>query len=238
MTSPPVESARETRMSYVMSRAGPAITAITITIALGFGALGHFGVGLVVEPPDPSMEIADRVTANFLVAEESYLRWGRWVDIATAIAFAGLVLTCSHLAMNPSARTVVVSGAAIAVAADAVDYSKMVAIETGRLALDNDLAADFAAANMARFMLDWTSTLVWIAGLSFVAVGTLTLALGSPRGRWRSVNLILALTLSATVVTDVVGVISSAFPYAFFALGVALVAWSWEARHHPAVIED
>jgi hypothetical protein len=215
----------------VVARAGLIIVAVGIGVAWILGALNFLGVGLSELPPR-SDDIAQRIVDNFLADEASYLLWFRWVDLAIAIAFAALLLVIPSLRHAHRASVAMTAGVIIMVVADMIDLSKLIAIETGRLALDNDLAADFAAANMARFMLDWTSTYVWVAGLLILGVGLAVLAADAGPGRWRMVTAVLAFTLAAVAITDVFRPLRDVFDVAFTAMTVALIAWTLVARRH------
>lgn len=224
-------SVQRSEEDVMVTKAGLIIAGVGMGAALTLGIFGFFEVGIpeLSAPPD---EIAERVRHNFLTAEESYLRWGRWIDLATAFSFAGLLLVVPTLRDSRRAHGSLVAGVTIVVVADMIDLSKIVAIDTGRLALDNDLAADFAAANMARFMLDWTSTYIWVAGLMILAVGLVVLALDADPGRWRTLTGILAFTVAAVAVTDILRTTVPAFEAAFTVMAIALIVWTFHVPRH------
>ena len=114
---------------------------VCFVTALVFGALGTFGVGLS-EPPPRSEDISERIVNNFETYEEDYLLWGRWIDLGWALGFAGLLIAAPFLPRVDRARHMLVAGAALAVAGELIDLSKLAGIEIARIGLDNDLADD------------------------------------------------------------------------------------------------
>lgn len=51
-------------------------------------------------------------------------------------------------------------------------------------ALDNNLAADFAAGNVFRFAINTTSTYTWVAGVILVGVGLLIVSVDAEDKTW------------------------------------------------------
>lgn len=218
--------------AVVAARLGLVVAAVAILAAWGFGALEHFQVGLPGERPR-AQEAGDRVRDAFSAATASYRRWGRWIDLSTAVAFAALLLVVSRLRRGAQqARGLLMTGLAIAVAADAVDLSKLGALDIARFADVHHLDADFAAAKVAWYMLDGTSTHVWGAGLLLVAAGLVLVAGEAGDGRWRTVTIVFALSVVATSVTALVAPLERMFVPAFSAMVASLIAWATSARHH------
>jgi hypothetical protein len=200
---------------------------VCFVAALVFGALGTFGVGLS-EPPPRSEDISERIVNNFETYEEDYLLWGRWIDLGWALGFAGLLIAAPFLPRVDRARHMLVAGAALAVAGDLIDLSKLAGIEIARIGLDNDLADNFAAGNVFRSAINATSTYVWITGLFLFAVGLLVLARDSTDRRWRGLSYVLAGSLVAVGITG--PWTGSPFPEAATTLfTVALVLWGVKA---------
>ncbi len=213
------------------ARVGLVVTAVAITAAWILGALDFFELGLTEAPPRAS-EVGERVIDMFFVQAEAYLRWGLWIDVATAVAFAGLLVVVPSLRHARGARGPLIGGATVAVVADAMDLSKVIAFDTGRFVLDQGLSADFAAANMARHMLDGTSTYLWVAGLVLVAVGLSMVAAEAGPGWWRTVTWMLCASLLAVAISDVVAALRGGFEAAFTMMTASLVAWTIVARGH------
>lgn len=160
------------------------------------------GVGVEEPPPLPD-DISDRIVRNFEAAEASYLMWGRWVDLSSALLFSVLLVAAPMLPGVIRAKHLLVSGAAIAVVGEMIDLSKLVGFDVARTALDNDLAADFAAGNAFRFAVNTTSTYTWVAGVVLVGVGLLMVSVDTEHKEWGRASAMLGVAFAAMALTDI-----------------------------------
>lgn len=201
-----------------------AAAAILATLVLG--ALDVFGVGLSARTPLPQ-DVSQRILHRFLAAEESFLLWGRWEDVALGIGFGSLLLAVPALASNAGERIVLAAGAALSVIGAAIYLSKLAGFETARLGLDNGLGDTFAAASVFRFAINTTASYVWTAGMFLLAIGFVPKILGLAN---RTERLLSAIVAAALVVAGTAHVIAGdlagiVFNTSFTVFAVAFVAW-------------
>lgn len=206
-----------------------AAAAMVLTVVLG--ALDTLGVGLATPDPLPD-DVSQRILHRFLTAEESFLLWGRWVDLVNGIGFGALLVAVSALVVNAGQRMILAAGAALAVAGDAIYLSKLAGFETARVGLDNGLGDSFAAGNVFRFAVNFTAHYVWISGLFLLAIGFLLMARSAVDRRAQ----VLAVGVAAALaVAGIVHPISGdpaliVFNASFTVFVVAFVAWvTWTA---------
>jgi hypothetical protein len=199
-----------------------------MTISLLFGVLETLGIGLsiAVELDD----IGERILARFLAAEESYWLWGRWIDLSGGIGFGLLLIALPALPASTVARAMLIAGATLALAGEAIDLSQLAGLEIARVGLDNELTDVFAAGNVFRFAIGATSTFVWISGLFLLSAGLFLLGRDATDTRWRLLCLIVAASLLLRGITGPfgdeppLGLISKVASTAFVAAFVGWVA--------------
>lgn len=206
-----------------LGRWGLAISLIAVVVAVVSGLLGDLGVGLTEAPP-PADDLEQRVIDLVESHEERYLAYGRWEDLATAVAFAGLMVAAPFIEGTVRARHIITTGAAIAVVADVVDISQLVGIEVSGAALEGGHMTDFAVGNMYRIGVDRTSLLLWIAGVVITGVGMLVVARDAPSRTWSVLSGLFGLSLAVVGMTGVVGSPAS-FEIAQYAMGAVGLVW-------------
>jgi hypothetical protein len=207
----------------MLPRRALQVGAVLVVIVAVLSILSATKVGLP-DPPPESDAIETRIVDNFETAEDEYLLWGRWIDLTSALAFASFLVAASVLPGLGRSRPILVAGAAVATVGEVVDLSKLFGFDVGRLGLENDLPADFAAGNVFRFAIGNTSTFIWLAGLVLLSVGLIVLASDTPDRSWRSASAILAATL-ALVVASVLWTTSLVVLVATLLLTIATVYW-------------
>lgn len=206
-----------------IGRLGLGLSTAAILVAVVVGVLAELGVGLS-DPPPPSEDLQQQIINVFESQEEGYILYGRWEDLAVAVAFAGLILAVPFVKGVARARHVLVAGAAVAVVGDVIDVSKLVGIDVARFALDNDLMADFTAANMYQFGVDRTSTYVWVAGLIITGFGMLILSRDASGNGWRAVTGVFGLSLIVTGLADISGN-AQFFEIAQYTMAAVALVW-------------
>lgn len=164
--------------------------------------LANIGLG-VEEPPPLTDDISQRIVRNFEAVESSYLMWGRWVDLASALLAASILVAAPMLPGVTRARHLLVAGSAIAVVGEMIDLSRLVGIDVGRTGLENDLAADFAAGNVFQFAVNTTSTYTWVAGVLLIGVGLLIVSVDAEDKTWARASAMLGVALAAMALTDI-----------------------------------
>lgn len=124
------------------------------------------------------------------------------------------------------AKPVLVAGAGIAVVGEMIDLSKLVGIDVGRPALDNNLAADFAAGNVFRFAINTTSTYTWVAGVILVGVGLLIVSVDAEDKTWGKASAMLGVAFAAMALTDI-NVFGTGGAFWVVSLITLVVAFYW-----------
>jgi hypothetical protein len=201
--------------------------AVFLGIYLLLGALETLGVGLD-RPLPVGDDISQRIVARFEVEEEKYFTWGRWIDLTTALGFAGLLLATPSLRVSFRTRALLTSGAALAIAGDMIDLSKLTGFELARFGLDHGLPETFAAGNVFKSAINTTSTYVWVSGLIIVAIGLMVLMGESRRGRLRTSSGVFAAGLLGMAVSGpFLG--SPYFETAVTVMGLAAIVWAFAA---------
>lgn len=153
---------------------------------------------------------------------------GRWIDLTTALGFAGLLLATPSLRVSFRTRALLTSGAALAIAGDMIDLSKLTGFELARFGLDHGLPETFAAGNVFKSAINTTSTYVWVGGLIIVAIGLTVLMGESRRGRLRTSSGVFAAGLVGMAVSGpFLG--SPYFETAVTVMGLAAIVWAFAA---------
>ncbi len=206
-----------------IGRSALVVSAAAVVAAVVIGILDEFGVG-ISDPGPLSENLPQQIIDVALAHEEWYLLYGRWNDLLVAIAFAGFLIATPFVEGVKRARHVLVAGAAIAVVGDVIDLSQLVGIDLARWALDNDLLADFTAANTFRFAINTTSTFVWVAGLIITGIGMLILSKDGTGTRWKTTSTVFGVALIATGLADLSGN-GQVFEIAQYAMALIALIW-------------
>lgn len=200
--------------------------ALVLLVAMAvLTVFANIGLGVEEPPPLPD-DISDRIVRNFEAVEDSYLMWGRWVDLTSALLFALLLVAAPMLPGVTRAKHVLVAGTAIAVVGEMIDLSKLVGLDVGRTALDNNLAADFAAGNIFRFAINTTSTYTWVAGVILVGVGLLIVSVDAADRTWGKASAMLGVAFAAMALTDI-NVFGTGGAFSVVSLITLAVAFYW-----------
>ncbi|MGQ0849547.1 MAG: hypothetical protein ACT4OP_10585 [Actinomycetota bacterium] len=207
----------------MLARRALQLGAALVAAAVVLSVLSALEVGLS-EPPPEAEDVSQQIINNFETAEEEYLSWGRWIDLATALAFAALLVAVPFLPQADRAKYTLVPGVTLAIAGELIDLSKLTAFEVGRFALTNDLPADFAGANVFRFAINTTSTYAWVSGLVLLAVGLLVLAFDAEERNWGRASAWLAAAIAAVAAT-VLWASSQVFLISTLILAVLTLYW-------------
>jgi len=195
--SPPVQR-------IPLARGSLFVTIFAIAVVVVIGVLDAFDVGLS-DPGPVANEIPQQIIDVAVAHEEWYLRYGRWENLAVAVAFAGLLVAIPFVRGTHRSRHLVIAGAAIAIVAEMIDLSQLVGIDLARWTLENGLTTDFTAANTYRFAINETAVYVLAAGLFLTAVGMFVIANDAREPRWKVLSALFGISLLATGVADRVG---------------------------------
>ncbi len=152
------------------------------------------------------------------------MTYGRWENLAVAVAFAGLLVAIPFVRGTHRSRHLLMAGAAIAIVAEMIDLSQLVGIDLARWTLENGLTTDFTAANTYRFAINGTAVYVLAAGLFLTAVGMLVVANDAREPRWKLVSALFGISLLATGVADLSGNLLW-LDIAAYVLAVLAVSW-------------
>lgn len=214
----------------VLARVSIGLAMACFTMALVFGALASFDVGLK-DPAPVSDDVAQRLVDFFETTEAEYLLYGRWNDLAWALGFAGLLVAVPFLPSVSRAKHLLVSGAVLAIAGDMIDLSKLAGIQIARFGLDRGLEASFTGGNAFRTAINTTSTYVWVAGLFIFAMGLAVLASDSSDRRWSTSSYLYAGTLIAVGFTGLWA--QTPYPEAATTTAtIAVIVWGLAAVRH------
>ena len=187
-----------------LARGALAVSLLAIAIVVVIEVLDAFGVGL--GDPGPVANVLPQQIIDVAVAHEDwYLRYGRWEDLAVAVAFAGLLVAIPFVRGTKRSRHLLIAGAAIAIVGDAIYLSQLVGIDLARWTLENGLTTDFTAANTYRFAINGTASYVWVAGVLLTAIGMLVVANDAREPRWKVTSALFGISLLATGVADLSG---------------------------------
>lgn len=208
---------------WTLARGSLIGSMVAIAVVVVIGVLEELGVG-IADPSPMAGELPQQIIDVAVGHEERYLRYGRWEDLSLAAAFAGLLLAIPFVKGTQRSRHLLVAGAAVAIVGEVIRLSQLVGIELARWTLENDLAADFTAANTYRFGVNATATYVWTAGLFLAAIGVLIVARDARDLRWRILSALLAISLA----TNGIAGLSADQPWpdiAGYVLATVALAW-------------
>jgi hypothetical protein len=133
----------------------------------------------------------------------SYLRWGRWADVATLLLFAALLIVAPFLPGTRRAGHIVVAGAAIALVGDLIDLSNLAGPDAGSGLTPDGLAAVFTAGRVFGFSTDPTSIYTWAAGIMLMGIGLLILSVDAEDRKWSRVSGVLGLAFAVMALTGI-----------------------------------
>lgn len=164
--------------------------------------LGDIGVGLS-DPPPLADDLSERAIDFFEAHEEWYFLYGRWEDLAIAIAFAGLLLAAPFVKDTTGSRHALMAGSTVVVVGEVIDLSQLIGINVASFALENDQMTDFAVGNMYRIGINHTAAFVSVAGLIIAGVGLLLTARDARSGGWwRPVSGLFGISLIVAALAD------------------------------------
>jgi hypothetical protein len=152
----------------------------------------------------------------------SYLLWGRWVDFATLVLFAAILIAAPFLPGTRRAGHIIVTGAAIAMVGDLINISNLAGADAGRLLGPDELAAAFSAGRVLGFSTDPTSMFTWVTGMILIAIGLLILSMDAQDRKWGRASGALGVAFGVMAATgmNVFGAVGSFWIASSIAVGV------------------
>lgn len=133
----------------------------------------------------------------------SYLRWGRWADLATVVLFAALLIVAPFLSGTRRAGHIVVAGAAVALVGDLIDLSTLASPGAVLGLTPEELAATFTAGRNFGFSTDPTSMDIWAVGILLLAVGFFLLSADADDRRWSRASAMLGVAFGVMALTGI-----------------------------------
>lgn len=131
----------------------------------------------------------------------SYLRWGRWADLATLLVFATVLIVAPFLPGARRAGHILVAGGVVAFVGDLIDLSHLASPDAGPGLTPKELAANFTASRNFGFSTDPTSMYIWAAGILLLAVGLLILSVDAEDRRWSRASAMLGVAFAVMALT-------------------------------------
>lgn len=214
--SPPVER-------NALARGALFVTIFAIAVIVAIGVLDGLDVGLS-DPRPVADEISQQIIDVAVAHEEWYLMYGRWENLAVAVAFAGLLVAVPFVRGTHRSRHLLMAGATIAIVAEMIDLSQLVGIDLVRFTLENNLTTDFTAANTYRFAINGTAVFVLAGGLFITAVGMFVVAIDGREPRWKAISALFGISLLATLAADLSGSLVW-LDIATYALAILALSW-------------
>ncbi|HLU32191.1 MAG TPA: hypothetical protein VK088_10545 [Acidimicrobiia bacterium] len=200
MSTPEATSGRSSRLG----QGALALSVVAIAVSIVIGILEQLGVGLG-EPGAVAPGLSQQIIDVAVTHEDWYLRYGRWIDLTSAVAFAGILVAIPFVRGTRRALHVLIAGGTLAIAGEVIDLSQLGGIDLARWTLESGLAADFTAANTYRYAINGTASFVWSAGLFLTSVGIFIVANDADDRRWKALNALFAVSLLGTGVADLSG---------------------------------
>jgi hypothetical protein len=150
-----------------------------------------WNIGLGIEEPSPGTVFM------------SYVRWGRWAEVAMIVLFASLLVVAPLLPRAKRAAHVIVSGVVIAIIGDLIDLSEFPGPGLIDLFSANAIPIDFVAGRAFQFSTQSSPNYVWAAGILLVGVGMFILSVDAEDRTWSRASLILGIAFSLVALTDI-----------------------------------